>query len=283
MTAPRLMDDGALPALRDAPGGPEPDATSFITALGLRALARGPRSPSRDAIAERMLDFLTLCETAAPPGAFAFWPQAARPDWAAGVPPDSDDTALCLSALLRAGRIGRAEALRRLARTVLPRRATRLDAYDPPWISHGAYLTWLTPDSAAPNAVDCAANANILALIAELGMTGAPGAEAASRTILDGLAWAGADRARIRALTPFYPDPREFALALENAADAGCEELHAPAAALRRAAPGLPGPDAVLCSGAYLGEGWRSPALHALRAALAAPTPSRPLQETPAP
>lgn len=218
---------------------------------------------------QRMLGFVAACEVPGRPGIFAFWPEAARPDWARAIPADADDTALCLSALYRAGRLSRAQALRHLARNLLPNRIQRADPFSPAWIGAGAFKTWLVADAAAPNQLDCAVNANILALMAELGMRDTPGRDAAIRMIGNGLDWAGYDPLRLRTLTPFYPDLREFALALENAVAAGCSELRAPLNALRRFAPGLPGPEAVLCSAAYGRDGWRCPALHKLRAARA--------------
>lgn len=281
--APDLTAEGALAALRDGPDGPARDSTSFFTALGLIALEGAPDAPHFSAARDRMLDFLERCAVAAPPGAFAFWPADARPDWARKVPPDADDTALCLSVLLRAGRIPRAEGVRSLARSVLCNRVRGVDPLSPVWIAEGAFRTWLSPDASRPNVVDCAVNANVLTAIADLDMTGTPGADAAIRTICDGLAWAGGDPTRLRSLTPFYPDAREFALALERAVDAGWSELRAPLAALRRRAPGVPGADAVICSGAYRADGWRSPALHALRAQPADPSSPRPLRKTTAP
>lgn len=261
-----LTAEGALPALRDGPAGPEPDATSFVTALGLRALAAAP-GPEAQRLSHRMLGFVTRCEIAGQPGAFAFWPAGRRPVWAAAVPPDTDDSALCLAALHRSGRLGRAETLRRTARAILPNRAPAPDGPVPPWIRRGAFQTWITADRHRPNVIDCAVNANILALLALLGLRGLPGQAEAARMIAAAVDWAGRDPRRLRVLTPFYPDAREFRLAVEAAVAAGCAELAATARRLATLAPGLPGPQDVICSAAYAGAGWRSPALARLRRA----------------
>lgn len=263
MAWPETCPSGALPAYVDTPAGVEMHETSFFTALGCLALEAWPDASQGT---HRMLEFLELCEAPNRPGAFAFWPVENRPHWARGIPPDADDTALCLSLLYRAGRRSRTDAIRQAATVLLPHRQPP-DPFAPRWIATGAFRTWLASDRDRPNAVDCAVNANVLALFAALDMRAVPGTKAALRTIVDGVTWAGRDPARLHALTPFYPEPRELVLALERAANAGVTELRAPLAALRRFITGLPGPNAVLCAGAYLNHGWRSPALHTLRTA----------------
>lgn len=261
----RLTAAGALPATVDLGAGQVPDETGFVTALGLRALRAAGSSA---AMRGRMLDFLERCQVGAPAGAFAFWPEARRPAWARRIPADADDTAVCLTELHLAGRVTRAEAIRRAVRLLLPNRVRRDGTPRPAWIPAGAFLTWLTPEPGGPNIVDCAANANILALLAVLGMRDPPGRRDAVRLILDGLAWAGSAAGRLRALTPYYPDPAEFRLAVEHAVARGCPEL-APAAAQLRRLTGcaVPGPDATICSDAYTAKGWRSAELAALRLA----------------
>lgn len=258
-----LCKSGALPAFYDTPAGAIQHETSFVTALGCFALEAGEqqREPK-----QKMLDFLESCETPVRSGTFSFWPDSHRPDWARKVPPDTDDTALCLNLLYRAGRRTRTEAIRQTATTLLPHRNPP-DPFAPPWIATGAFRAWIAGDRAAPNPVDCAVNANILALFATLNMRDVPGRQSAIHTIRAGLTWADRDPARLRVLTPFYPEPRELALALERAVAAGVTELRAPLAGLRRFVTGLPGPEAVICAGAYLSEGWRSPALSTLRTA----------------
>lgn len=260
---PALAPSGALPAVIDLPEGPRPDETSFVTALGLRAL--GHRSGAAATLCRaRMLDFLGRCRQ--PSGAFAFWPGDARPAWGGRVPPDADDTALCLIELFRAGRTGRAEAVRSVARLILPNRVRHDGTPRPSWIPAGAFATWLVPETGGRNIVDCAVNANILALLALLGMNAAPGRTEAAHMIGAGLDWAGPDPRRLRALTPFYPEPAEFRLALDHAVACGAVEL-VPAATRLRALAGSdpPAAGATICSGAYASRGWRSPALARLR------------------
>ncbi len=259
---PLLAASGALPAVVDLPGGAAADETSFITALGLRALRDRPGAARART---RMLDFLESCRVASPAGAFAYWPAAARPRWGQGVPPDADDTALCLLELHAAGRLAHADAVRLAARLLLPNRL-RAAGPRPPWMPDGAVATWLVPKPDGRNIVDCAVNANVLALFAALGMHGGPVRAAAVRLILDGLAWAGRDPLRLRVLTPFYPELAEFRLAVAHAVACGVGEL-APAARQLAILTGgaVPGADAVICAGAYARRGWRSPALAALR------------------
>ena len=271
---PELTPGGAVPALIETAWCREVDATSFVTGLALRAMRARPDLPS-GRLRERMLDFVTGCEAEAPPGAFAFWPPSARPAWAARVPADVDDTAICLTELFLAGRIGRAEAIRRALRLFLPNRVRSGDEPRPPWIPDGAFRTWLVPAGSPGNPVDCAANANVLALFATLGMREAPGRHAAVLLIQQGVAWAGAAPARLRALTPFYPEPAEFRLAVEHAVACGCADLAPVAGRLARmTGTGPPLPDAVLCTAAYARDGWRSPALAAIRLACGRSAPA---------
>jgi hypothetical protein len=264
---PELTAAGAVPATVNLPWGRLEDATSFVTGLALRALRRRG-DPSTAPLRARMLDFLERCEVDDPPGAFAFWPASGRPDWASRVAADADDTAICMTELYLAGRMRREEAVRRVGRLLLPNRVRRGGDAWPPWAADGAFLTWLLPDPNARNIVDCAVNANVLALMAALGMRDPPGARAAVRLIRGGLAWAGTSAARLKALTPFYPEPAELRLAVEHAVACGCVEL-APAAAQLRRLTGCaaPGPGAILCSAPYDRGGWRSPALAAIRRA----------------
>src|ERR1044072_8148896 len=95
---------GAFPCVIDWGGGrSRRDENGFATALVLRRIRRlGWSSPGRD----RALDFLESCAVE-PPGAFAFWPPPARPPWAAGTPPDADDTAVIPLELYACGRRSR--------------------------------------------------------------------------------------------------------------------------------------------------------------------------------
>lgn len=263
---PVLADSGALPATLEIRGEPRQDETTFITGMGLRALRARRHCAQAAASRARMLDFLERCQTADPPGAFAFWPSTARPTWAGHVPADADDTAICLAELNIADRLGRAETVRRVARLLLPNRVRHDGTLRPDWVPAGAFATWLVTEKGGRNIVDCAVNANILALLSLLGMRDPPGRREAVRLIHDGLEWAGFDATRLGALTPFYPEPAEFRLAVAHAVACGCRELQPAAARLQRIAGGrIPGPEATVCAAAYNRVGWRSPALAALR------------------
>ena len=263
---PVLADSGALPATLEIRGELRQDETSFITGMGLRALRTHRHYAQAAASRARMLDFLERCQTADPPGAFAFWPATARPTWAGRVPADADDTAICLAELYIAGRLGRAETVRRVAWLLLPNRVQHDGTLRPDWVPAGAFATWLVPEKGGRNIIDCAVNANILALLSLLGMRDPPGRREAVRLILDGLEWAGFDETRLGALTPFYPESAEFHFAVEHAVACGCRELQPAAARLQRITGSrIPGPEATVCAAAYNRTGWCSPALAALR------------------
>jgi hypothetical protein len=189
-----------------------------------------------------------------------------RPDWAARLPADVDDTALMLAELHRHGRIDRGIAMRGLCTVILPCRVRPLDrALAPPWVLPGSFQTWLAGDG-APQVIDCCVNANVLALMARLGATHLPGYAEAADTVLAGLAWAGDDRARLASITPFYPSVRSLAEAVAHAAECGAHRLEGASGALQRLAGALQDEEAGCCSSAYGQAVWRCAAIDEARA-----------------
>jgi hypothetical protein len=269
-------DDGCFPSsIRHRHGRTTPDRNGFVTALVLRSLRHTPRSPSWRSLAARALTWLERCRSSSLAGAFCFWPETARPSWAAAVPPDADDTAVITTELLRHGRLGRAAALRTACRVLVPHRVAGLDRGGrPAWVAPGSFLTWLAPaNPGAPrvaNPVDCCVNANVAALLAFLDATHLPGYDAAVATVRQGLEWAGEDPVRRSALTPFYPDARSLAEALEHAVESGTEPLRE---AWQHAST-LPPPPTAEPPGcfrsAYGGTVWYATALDLVRSAAAA-------------
>ena len=264
-----IHPEGGFASIVEGPAGIEVDRSGFVAAMVLRSLRHEPASPDVAEIRRFSLDWLTRCRSRTVPGAFAFWPEEARPAWAANVPPDVDDTVVMLGELLRHGRIDRMGALRDLCSTVLGRRVTPNEALLlPPWVVAGSFFTWLPP-VASPvrprgrpvDLVDCCVNANVVALMAMLRATHLPGFREAVETILHGLSWAGKDRARLRSLTPFYPSLGSLRDALEHAVECGVAELAAGLAHLRSLPLELIAPNDALCGSAYGHSVWRAPAV----------------------
>ena len=236
------------------------DANLFVTALVLRETrhcktASGWRNAALDALtseAEQRAD-----------GACGFWPSALRPDWAARVPADVDDTAMVLTELYRHGRISRKFALRRSVLALLPCRVAALGkGASPPWIIDGCFRTWIDAESfTRANPVDCCVNANAAALFALLEAKHLPGYAEAIATIEAGLAWAGSDVRRLDALTPFYPAPRMLLSALDHALECGADELYGAAHQLRNMAPGLLAGAPGLCRDAWGKTTWHAAVL----------------------
>jgi hypothetical protein len=252
----------AMPAFYRHQGRTEEHATVAITALAMRAMRRSGQGHPAELAAHAA--FLLAAMDA--DGSFGFWPHAGRPPWARSVPRDTDDTALALLELYLAGLVERKAAVRTVARLLLPQRVRPGGPARPAWIAAGAFETWLVPSGTPrrPNPVDCAANANIVALLAALGMQDCPGRAAACRSIAAGLDWASGDPLRLRSLAPFYPQVWDLHDAVRNAAECGARELAPLAARLAQLQPPLPGPDSPVCSAAYRSDGWTSPELRKL-------------------
>jgi hypothetical protein len=135
----------------------------------------------------------------------------------------------------------------------------------PPWVLPGSFHTWIAHDRAA-QVVDCCVNANVAALMAQLGAAHLPGYSEAVRTVVRGLAWAGDDRARLASLTPFYPSLRSLADAVQHAVECGVRELDAASLELDRLAAAIQDEGAGCCSSAYGHAVWRCAALEEARA-----------------
>lgn len=265
--------DGGLEALLAAEAGPRggfrswihtcegelADENCFVTAHVLRNVdeAGAPRATSR------ALDFLETCRASG--GGFSFWPRGAEPDGFPRLPPDVDDTALAVLELTRYGRMSRREA-REIALTVIaPAGRSGLDR-GPGWIVPGSFVTWLP--NGDPNPVDCTANANVIALLAELGLTYLCAYTAACETVVRGIAWAGASPRRAALLSPFYPDPVELRLAVEDAVRRGARGLRPALDSIARVPWGALrfAPTAPVCSDAYGRTTWTAPVLQTVRA-----------------
>ncbi|MGO1070173.1 hypothetical protein [Lysobacter sp. CA199] len=240
------------------------DRNGFVTALAVRTLRqRGLAVPGA------MLDGLQSCRSSQ--GGFRFWPEGAQPDWAPALPDDVDDTAIMALELLRAGRIDLADARRTACLTIARRRIARLPMLHPPWLRLGTFATW-SREGAVFDLVDCTATANVLGFLTAIDLSHLPGVGEATAVLEAALRWAGDDELRATSLSPFYPDPAEFVLALEHAAQCGARglsELHALAAATSwgtHAALRSTHPEYRLCSSPYGVAVWHSPELARLRA-----------------
>ncbi|MEU4428268.1 hypothetical protein AB0F81_47255 [Actinoplanes sp. NPDC024001] len=246
--------DGCFPSRVTAPGSCRLDRNGFVTALVVRALRD---VPGAGRIRDRALDLLRRCASERTPGAYRFWPAGEQPAWAPRLPADVDDTAIITRELLRHGRIDRATALRTACHVLLPQRATAGRELSPPWIVPGAFHTWITREKRG-NPVDACVNVNVVALLAALDARHLPGYAEAVRTVTGAVAWAGADPARRRAITPFYPDPYALREATEHAVECGATEL---APVLPRLPAGSGTPAAPVCCSAYGHTYWWCPAL----------------------
>lgn len=279
------MTAGDLSALQLPEGGFEstitwrgdrlPDCNGFTAAMVLRATRHVAGAAVMTGVRERALRFLTTCASSTVPGAFAFWPDATRPTWARTVPADVDDTAIVLTEFLRHGWLERAEALRRFCRAVMPRRVSAIDAVSlPSWVVPGSFYTWIADRHAwsgrDANVVDCCVNANVVALMSRLSAEHLPGYEAAVLTIANGVQWAGGDRRRLLAVTPFYPAVTCLIEAVEHAVETGVSGLRETRD--RLASLGLDPTDAHAgcCRSAYGSTVWHCTAVDVARALAAA-------------
>lgn len=209
------------------------DANLFITALVVRELTAALDAgdfPEAGQLAEyrrRALGALLRSEYPVYPHAYAFYPHAAHPFWMGGVlPPDADDTCVINLELVRAGKASPQRLHEIIERYLDVYRAEgefehHLTA---DWHVPGAFLTWFSRKD-EENPLDCCVNANVMALMAAAGRQDAFGYRQAAALIEAGLDWAGDHPDRLRALTPFYPDPAEFLSALSHAVSSGAEAL----------------------------------------------------------
>jgi hypothetical protein len=239
-------------------GRAQPDNNGFVTALGARALRRAGR-----AVPAAWLDTLERC--ARDDGAYGFWPVHETPAWAPRLPSDADDTAVMLLELLHSGRVTRAQAKRTAIRSLARQRVICFPEQGPVWRRRGAFRTW---HRAGVDLVDCTVNANVLALLATLGLLHLPGVAESVQMISSALDWAADLPLRAASLSPFYPEPCELIGALEHAVECGAWALTAPlhrarATSWARAQVS----DSVICSSPYGAIEWHSAELWQIRAA----------------
>lgn len=254
--------DGAFRSYLHWDVAPIVDWNCFTTALALRHGARFLSPAAR----EKALTFLLRCRHS--DGAFGFWPPGGQPSLIRDIlPSDCDDSAITAIELARGGRWVRRDLRQLVLDVLVRRRLLHFDAPAPPWLRRGVFLTWLSPDSRNP-LVDCCANVNVAALLAFADMTHVPGYAAVCEMVEAGLIWAGDDKARARALTPYYPEPVELRYALEHAVRCGAHALEESSRRIRRApwAHLDPRPDAPLCGSAYGGVFWTAPVVQFMRA-----------------
>lgn len=199
------------------------DENGFITALVLFTLLKQEQtSPVSQAIG-CALDFIEACEERPFSGTFTFYP-AGLPSAKLNLPlpADLDDSALCILALVHAGRRDRAWACRVLPEVFDKNRLLYTHAH-PAWVRPGAFKTWLSVG--ADNPVDCCVNLNVLALYAYLGLTHSVVYKTALQSVLLGLKLTGLDALHMRQLAPFYAHPYEVYACIKRAVAFGATEL----------------------------------------------------------
>jgi hypothetical protein len=249
-------------------GRVELDHNGFATALVLRELRLHPAHPALDEVTGPALGLLERCADPSMRGAYGFWPVDERPGWARGVPADCDDTAVLSLELLRAGRRSLAATRDAVFDVLVSSLVTDVPTLGPSWIRPLTFPTWLDPDfGGRANIVDCAVNANVLALMAVCELRDLPGYIEAASMIDAAIAEVTHADPRRRAahmwsLAPYYPDPRVFDVMLEHAIACGVQELrfarrrlHALLAEAR-----LPPAPLTLCANAYSEPVWHCPA-----------------------
>lgn len=246
-------------------GRTEQDCNGFFTALAVRSL-RTRGYP----LADKMLDALESCRS--PQGGFRFWPAGTRPQWVPVLPDDTDDTALMILELYLAGRLAWHDARRIACHTIGKYRVRRLDWPGPVWRRVGVFKTWHR-DTSETDLIDCTATANAIALLATLGLQAIPGYAEACAMLADAIKWAGYSTIRATSLSPFYPNPAEFVLALEHAITCGAHELRGIFQAVKQT-PWARDPwtrvtrlDHAVCSSPYGFAVWHSQELAILRRA----------------
>jgi hypothetical protein len=252
-----------LPSRVFLKGVPQADTNGFVTALAVRS-ARLQGLP----VPASWLDGLQACRSTQ--GGFRFWPAALHPRWAPVLPDDCDDTAVMTLELCLAGRLPVADARRIACLNLAQHRVRSLPAQGPPWLRLGVFKTWARDDSET-DLVDCTAQTNALALLALLGLWHVPGVAQACEMLIAALSHAGASESRAASLSPFYPDPSEWVLALEHAVASGARALEPLLAQVRQqpwavaAWERVRRPEHEVCSSPYGSARWVSPDLAAVR------------------
>jgi hypothetical protein len=215
-----------------------PDYNGFVTALVLRDLEPFAGLNEWKEPIERALAFLAECESPGRPGFFFFWPLHRWPVWFPRFPEDADDTAVMASELLHYRKID-LERARSIASALTAYRletAPSVHEKNAPqknWVRAGAFLTWLDHRS-VPNQIDCTVNANVAALLAQTGLTSQSGYAESCQTILGGISYCAGRWECLEQLSPYYPEPVELTLALQNAVRKGASELRAGISALEQ-------------------------------------------------
>jgi hypothetical protein len=255
------ITDGFVPSTVSMRGSTIVDRNGFITALAVRALRlRGRPIPAA------MLDALQRCRSTT--GGFRFWPTDMKPSWAPRLPDDADDTAIMTLELFHGGRVTREEARRIACMTIGRHRVGSFGTGWCGWRHGGVFATWHRSGTHV-DLVDCTVTANVLALFAALDLWHVPGVRESVTMLADAVQWAGDSMLRAQSLSPFYPEPSEFVLALEHAMHAGATALAAVYDASRRTRwgrdvdPGRAG--YAVCSSPYGSALWRSSELSAYR------------------
>ncbi|MEO5852249.1 MAG: hypothetical protein ABIQ15_07025 [Nocardioides sp.] len=264
--SPETSEDRRLPGacrVVDSVGTERTDHNGFVVALASRAVrcSGGTVPPS-------WLDYVETCRR--PSGGFGFWPVGGTPAWAPDLPADADDTAVALLELVRAGWVTPEDARAIACRTVATYRLIRPADPGPPWLRRGAFTTWHRV-GATTDLVDLTALVNVVALLAYLDLLHLPGVPASLDLVAAAREWAGDSRERWRSVSPFYPEPDELALAVDNAEECGVPGLGGLAPHLRHVAPRRPHHPYAVCSAPYGPPTWYCEDLRDLRSV----TPAR--------
>jgi hypothetical protein len=266
---------GAFPCLIDFGGGVERyDENGFTTALVLRRLRR-LRMPF-PGIA-RSLDFLESCASE-PHGAFSFWPPTVAVAQETGLPADADDTATITLELYAQGRRSREQARATVVDVLVAAAAAWPLSPPVPWWRPGAFPTWLRADGLdRDRVVDCAVNANVVALMASIDARDLPGYAEAVAMITAAVEWcaqaSSADTmARVDAIAPYYASPGAVVRVLDDAVWCGVSELAPVRDHLATLVETRSTDDTALWRNAYSGPVWRCRALQLLAAHGAPPS-----------
>ncbi|MPZ89787.1 MAG: hypothetical protein GEU81_17390, partial [Nitriliruptorales bacterium] len=294
LRAEQAADGGFACTITHHGGEVEPDRNGFTTALVLRLwnsvlgsasetrrsqgpMTREPTSSFEEEdtgagdVRDRALDFLERCADAEVPGSYGFWPPLERPGWVRRMPADTDDTAVIALELLRNRRRTLAATRDVVYGVLVTALVTHVPPQAPAWLRPLVFPTWLGPRiHPRANIVDCAVNANALALMAATGLQHLLGYESALGMITDAVDWAAASSEherpdlRLRSLTPYYPDPALFLAMVDHAIACGVDGLDQARRTLTDLVATVELPPerrGAVCGNAYTGPYWRCRAL----------------------
>jgi hypothetical protein len=115
--------------------------------------------------------------------------------------------------------------------------------------------------------MDCCVNVNVLAFLAQTGLTDAPGYSQACEMVLEGIRWSARRWDYLDRLSPYYPKGLDLSMALKNALRRGATALRVGLAELELFTPPCRDypPSAILFSVADRSTLWSSRALWAAR------------------